>query len=142
MASQGQRFRRKALRRGYKVDEVDAFLDLVEATLDGQPVGKALQSTTAAVFGKTYLRAITGNLDLEGGSKFSDPPTISKYIDELHWDKLIDHPLRTRDNIGAERFPIASVRGLKAYRKANKLSEYSTTEATVWSLLQRGRPGS
>ncbi|WP_080640505.1 DivIVA domain-containing protein [Salinispora arenicola] len=39
MASQGQRFRRKSLRRGYKVDEVDAFLDRVEATLAGQPVG-------------------------------------------------------------------------------------------------------
>ncbi|MGC9666369.1 DivIVA domain-containing protein [Planosporangium sp. 12N6] len=35
MTSQGQRFRRRALRRGYKVDEVDAFLDRVEATLAG-----------------------------------------------------------------------------------------------------------
>ncbi|HET8658111.1 MAG TPA: DivIVA domain-containing protein [Micromonosporaceae bacterium] len=38
MTSQGQRFRRRALRRGYKVDEVDAFLDRVEATLAGDPV--------------------------------------------------------------------------------------------------------
>lgn len=38
MTSQGQRFRRRALRRGYKVDEVDAFLDRVEATLAGGPV--------------------------------------------------------------------------------------------------------
>ncbi|MGC5029545.1 DivIVA domain-containing protein [Micromonospora sp. DT229] len=44
MASQGQRFRRKALRRGYKVDEVDAFLDRVEATLAGQPVGAPVTS--------------------------------------------------------------------------------------------------
>ncbi|MEU8068443.1 DivIVA domain-containing protein [Micromonospora sp. NPDC048169] len=44
MASQGQRFRRKALRRGYKVDEVDAFLDRVEATLEGQPVGAPVAS--------------------------------------------------------------------------------------------------
>jgi DivIVA domain-containing protein len=36
VASQGQRFRRRALRRGYKVDEVDAFLDRVEATLNGE----------------------------------------------------------------------------------------------------------
>ncbi|GGK27957.1 hypothetical protein GCM10010124_20680 [Pilimelia terevasa] len=35
MTSQGQRFRRRALRRGYKVDEVDGFLDRVEATLSG-----------------------------------------------------------------------------------------------------------
>ena len=39
MTSQGQRFRRRALRRGYKVDEVDAFLDRVEETLAGDPVG-------------------------------------------------------------------------------------------------------
>ncbi|MBL7262053.1 DivIVA domain-containing protein [Paractinoplanes lichenicola] len=39
MTSQGQRFRRRALRRGYKVDEVDAFLDRVEATLQGEQVG-------------------------------------------------------------------------------------------------------
>jgi DivIVA domain-containing protein len=39
VTSQGQRFRRRALRRGYKVDEVDAFLDRVEATLAGQQVG-------------------------------------------------------------------------------------------------------
>ena len=39
MTSQGQRFRRRALRRGYKVDEVDNFLDRVEATLAGEQVG-------------------------------------------------------------------------------------------------------
>ena len=39
MSSQGQRFRRRALRRGYKVDEVDSFLDRVEATLAGESVG-------------------------------------------------------------------------------------------------------
>ncbi len=39
MTSQGQRFRRRALRRGYKVDEVDTFLDRVEATLAGEQVG-------------------------------------------------------------------------------------------------------
>jgi DivIVA domain-containing protein len=39
VTSQGQRFRRRALRRGYKVDEVDAFLDRVEATLAGDPLG-------------------------------------------------------------------------------------------------------
>ena len=39
MSSQGQRFRRRALRRGYKVDEVDSFLDRVEATLAGEQNG-------------------------------------------------------------------------------------------------------
>ena len=36
----------------------------------------------------------------------------------MHWDTLIDHPLRTRDSISADRWPIASVRGMKAYREA------------------------
>jgi DivIVA domain-containing protein len=39
VTSQGQRFRRRALRRGYKVDEVDSFLDRVEATLAGEQMG-------------------------------------------------------------------------------------------------------
>jgi DivIVA domain-containing protein len=44
VTSQGQRFRRRALRRGYKVDEVDAFLDRVEATLSGDPLGAPVSS--------------------------------------------------------------------------------------------------
>jgi DivIVA domain-containing protein len=39
---QGDRFRRKALRRGYKVDEVDDFLERAEATLGGEPVNPPL----------------------------------------------------------------------------------------------------
>ncbi len=34
----GQRFKRRALRRGYKADEVDNFLDRVEATLAGEEI--------------------------------------------------------------------------------------------------------
>jgi DivIVA domain-containing protein len=44
VTSQGQRFRRRALRRGYKVDEVDTFLDRVEATLNGSPAGPDVRS--------------------------------------------------------------------------------------------------
>ncbi|WP_020523411.1 DivIVA domain-containing protein [Catelliglobosispora koreensis] len=39
-SSHGQRFRRRAIRRGYKVDEVDAFLDRVEATINGSGAGR------------------------------------------------------------------------------------------------------
>jgi thiosulfate reductase/polysulfide reductase chain A len=76
------------------------------------------KGTTSAVFGKTYLRALTGNLDVHGGSRFADAPVSTSYLDEMHWETLIDHPLRTRDSISADRWPIASVRGLQAYRKA------------------------
>ncbi|GAA4900544.1 DivIVA domain-containing protein [Stackebrandtia albiflava] len=44
MANHGDRFRRRALSRGYKVDEVDAFLDRVEATLAGEPMGSPVPS--------------------------------------------------------------------------------------------------
>jgi DivIVA domain-containing protein len=44
VTSQGQRFRRRALRRGYKVDEVDTFLDRVEATLAGEQRGTPVQA--------------------------------------------------------------------------------------------------
>ena len=32
-------------------------------------------------------------------------PTSTRFREEMHWDKLIDHPLRTRDNISAEHLP-------------------------------------
>jgi DivIVA domain-containing protein len=41
-AGPGERFRRRALKRGYKVDEVDMFLERVEDTLAGRGRGAAL----------------------------------------------------------------------------------------------------
>lgn len=40
----GERFRRRALRRGYKVDEVDEFLDRVDSTLMGDPDGPPISA--------------------------------------------------------------------------------------------------
>jgi peptidoglycan hydrolase-like protein with peptidoglycan-binding domain len=34
-----------------------------------------------------------------------------------------------------------TVSAVKSYRSANGLSSYDTTESSVWSLLQRGKPG-
>ncbi len=45
MTSQGQRFRRRSLRRGYKVEEVDTFLDRVEATLNGERVDPPVRAS-------------------------------------------------------------------------------------------------
>ena len=84
----------------------------------GLGVAELGKGTTSAVFGKSYLRAITGNLDVEGGARFADQPASTRLREEMHWDKLIDHPLRTRDNISAATWPIASVEGMKAYRQA------------------------
>jgi DivIVA domain-containing protein len=43
-AGPGDRFRRRALKRGYKVDEVEEFLDRVEETLAGRARGAALSA--------------------------------------------------------------------------------------------------
>lgn len=76
------------------------------------------RGSTSAVFGRSYLRAITGNLDREGGAKFGDVPDLIRLREEMHWDALLNHPDRTRDNISAHVWPVASVRGMKAFREA------------------------
>ena len=84
----------------------------------GVPGGHLGKGTLSAVLGKCWLRAITGNLDMQGGNCFNDEPQHIALMDELHWDKLIDHPLRKRDNVSADMWPIASVRGFKLFRQA------------------------
>jgi thiosulfate reductase/polysulfide reductase chain A len=75
-------------------------------------------ATNSAVIARCALRAITGNLDVLGGQMLDDEPTFTAYREELHWDRLIDHPRRTRDSVSADRWPVASVRGLKMFREA------------------------
>ncbi|GAA3390046.1 DivIVA domain-containing protein [Cryptosporangium minutisporangium] len=58
--AQGDRFRRKALKRGYKVDEVDEFLDRAEATLARRPIGEPL---TAADIRDVVFRTRFGGYD-------------------------------------------------------------------------------
>jgi len=60
VSQQGQRFRRRALRRGYKVDEVDAFLDRVEATLAG---GRVDAPVTAQEVHDVVFRVRFGGYD-------------------------------------------------------------------------------
>jgi anaerobic selenocysteine-containing dehydrogenase len=76
------------------------------------------KATLSAVLGKAFLRAVTGNLDVPGGQVFDDVPELTAHREEMHWESLIDHPLRTRDNVSAHLWPIASVRGLKLFREA------------------------
>jgi hypothetical protein len=63
------------------------------------------RASNATVFGKAYQRAITGNLDVPGGDLFDEQPEHACFREEMYWDKLLDHPLRTRDNIHAHRWP-------------------------------------
>lgn len=72
----------------------------------------------SAVIGKSWLRAITGNLDIEGGNRFGDWPEYTAFLDEINWDSQIYHPLRKKDNVSAHEWPIASVKALALYREA------------------------
>jgi len=74
----------------------------------------------SGVLGKCWLRAITGNLDKEGGNRFSDGPEYTAFLDEVNWDYQINHPLRKKDNVSADRWPIASVKALALYKEAMK----------------------
>ena len=76
------------------------------------------KGTMSGVLGKCFLRAISGNLDVPGGHPLDDQPQHLAFREEMHWDEQIDHPLRTRDNVSAHLWPIASVRGLKLFREA------------------------
>ena len=74
----------------------------------------------SSVLGKCWLRAITGNVDREGGNRFSDWPEYTAFLDELDWDYQINHPVRKRDNVSAHQWPIASVKSLALYKEAMK----------------------
>jgi anaerobic selenocysteine-containing dehydrogenase len=72
----------------------------------------------SGVVGKCFLRAISGNIDVEGGQRFLENPERTAYIDELHLEKLIDRPLRTRENVSAHIWPMASVKAMALFRQA------------------------
>ena len=74
----------------------------------------------SGVLGKCWLRAITGNLDKEGGQVFSTPPNYTAFYDEINWDNQINHPLRTRDTVSADQQSIGSVKALVLYQEAMK----------------------
>ena len=53
-----------------------------------------------------------------GGPAIFENPERTAYIDELHLEKLIDHPLRARDNVSAHVWPMASVKAMTLFRQA------------------------
>ncbi|MFC2068435.1 molybdopterin-dependent oxidoreductase [Chloroflexota bacterium] len=107
-------------------------------------------ASISAVVGKCLLRAITGNLEVEGGNPLTANPEISAYLEEVYWDKLIAHPLRKRDNVSAHVWPIASVRSLELFREAQSkvyprgvgISQYFLFPAShyLWSAILEEDP--
>jgi anaerobic selenocysteine-containing dehydrogenase len=107
-------------------------------------------SGLSSVLGKCWLRAITGNLDREGGSVFTGWPQYTALLDEINWELQINHPLRKRDNVSAARWPLTSVKGLTLFREAMSkvypkgwgAAQYFIYPGPydVWNAILEGKP--
>jgi anaerobic selenocysteine-containing dehydrogenase len=86
---------------------------LADCHIGGGAVKSAVQT-------KSILRAITGSIGVLGGNFVGYTPMRLNWIKNIMWDRQFDHPLRKKDNLGADRWPIASVKGYKLYRDAMK----------------------
>ena len=104
----------------------------------------------SAVQAKAILRAITGNLDIQGGDVLGREPQKLAWLENLYWDSLVDSPQRKRDNVSADKFPIASVNGYKLFRKAMKkvyprgygaaMFMLVPNSTYIWSAIAEGKP--
>jgi anaerobic selenocysteine-containing dehydrogenase len=109
--------------------------------------GKAGQ---AAVHAWGILRAISGNLDREGGNPLTGPFNGVDWYGGIAWDAIVDNPERKRDCLTAERFPICSVPSLKRYNDSIKRawgvgygpSHYMIFPASrgFWDAIRYGEP--
>ncbi|MDO8491773.1 MAG: molybdopterin dinucleotide binding domain-containing protein [Dehalococcoidia bacterium] len=57
---------------------------------------------------------------MEGSNGLGRPFEKYAWLENIHWDKLVENPDRSRDNVSADVFPVTSVRGYKLYREAMK----------------------
>ena len=64
----------------------------------------------SALLGRAILRAISGNLDVPGGEPLGNPYDEAQYAwyENVGFDRLIDHPLRTRESVNAAETPLVS----------------------------------
>ncbi|MBI4984058.1 MAG: molybdopterin-dependent oxidoreductase, partial [Rhodocyclales bacterium] len=79
-----------------------------------------------------------------------DPPKMFRYREEVQWDTLLNHPLRKRDSVSAGVWPIASVRGMKTFRRAMEKVEplgpgpafyiMCTAPWSVWEAIIEEKP--
>jgi anaerobic selenocysteine-containing dehydrogenase len=74
----------------------------------------------SALLGRAILRAISGNLDVPGGEPLGNPYDESQYawLENVAFERLVDHPLRTRESVNAAETPICSIAGYTAFREA------------------------
>ncbi len=74
----------------------------------------------SALLGRAILRAISGNLDVPGGEPLGNPYDTENFawLENVGFERLIDHPLRTRESVNAHETPVASITGYRAFREA------------------------
>jgi thiosulfate reductase/polysulfide reductase chain A len=74
----------------------------------------------SALLGRAILRAISGNLDVPGGEPLGNPYDTENFawLQNVGFERLIDHPLRTRESVNAHETPVASITGYRAFREA------------------------
>ncbi|MER6979552.1 molybdopterin-containing oxidoreductase family protein [Streptomyces carpinensis] len=79
-------------------------------------------ASRSAVLGRAILRAISGNLDIPGGEPLGNPydKTHFAWLENMNFEKLVDHPLRTRESVNAHETRITSITGYKAFREATR----------------------
>lgn len=77
-------------------------------------------ASRSALLGRAILRAISGNLDVPGGEPLGNPYDTSQFawLESIGFERLVDHPLRTRESVNAAETPICSVSGYRAFREA------------------------
>jgi anaerobic selenocysteine-containing dehydrogenase len=74
----------------------------------------------SALLGRAILRAISGNLDVPGGEPLGNPYDAESFawLQNVGFERLVDHPLRTRESVNAHETPVASITGYRAFREA------------------------
>lgn len=70
-----------------------------------------------AVHVQAVIRAITGNVDREGGNPMTGPHENIDWFKGIAWEEFINNPHRTRDCVTADKFPICSVKSLARYNE-------------------------
>lgn len=96
------------------------------------------RATKSAVQVKAILRAITGNLDIEGGNVLKESFKQLAWFENMYWDRLLEYPQEKRDNVSAAMFPIASVRGYRLFREAMKKVHPHGYAAAIYMLTYSG----
>jgi len=74
----------------------------------------------SALLGRAILRAISGNLDVAGGEPLGNTYDESRFewLETIGFERLVSHPLRTRESVNAAETPICSISGYRAFRDA------------------------